>query len=223
MSIVSGVEEGRNAYANIRKVIYMLVSCGLCEVLFFILAIMTNLPMPLVAVQLLWLNLVTDGLQDLALSFEKEEDDIMDDPPRDPKESVFDRLLTGEILVSGVFMGLVVFLVWVFLLKKLNMDVNIARGYIMALMVFMQNIHVFNCRSEKKSVFKTNPFSNPFVLVAIFGSIGLQLIIMNVPFLSHILKTEPISASHMLVLFFMAVPIIIVMEIYKIIRKRKYN
>ena len=222
MSIVSGIEEGRNAYANIRKVIYMLISCGLAEVLFFILAIMTNLPMPLIAVQLLWLNLVTDGLQDLALSFEKEEDDVMDDKPRDPKESIFDRLLTGEILVSGLFMGLVVFGVWLFLLKKLNMDVGVARGYIMALMVFMQNIHVFNCRSEKKSVFKTNPFSNPFILVAIFGSIGLQLIIMNVPFLSHLLKTEPISASHMFMLFLMAIPVIVLMEIFKVVRKKKY-
>jgi magnesium-transporting ATPase (P-type) len=223
MSIVSGVEEGRNAYANIRKVIYMLISCGLCEVLFFILAIMTNLPLPLVAVQLLWLNLVTDGLQDLALSFEKEEHDVMEEKPRDPKESVFDRLLSGEILTAGLFMGAVVFGVWVFLLKKVHMDVNVARGYIMALMVFMQNIHVFNCRSEKKSVFKTNPFSNPFILVAIFGSIGLQLIIMNVPFLSHILKTEPISAQHMLLLFLMALPIIVVMEVFKIARKKKYK
>ena len=119
-------------------------------------------------------------------------------------------------------MGLVVFGVWVFLLKKLNMDVSVARGYIMALMVFMQNIHVFNCRSEKKSVFKTNPFSNPFILVAIFGSIGLQLIIMNVPFLSHILRTEPISASHMFMLFLMAIPVIVLMEIFKVVRKKKY-
>ena len=223
MSIVAGVEEGRNAYANIRKVIYMLISCGLAEVLFFVLSIMFNLPMPLVAVQLLWLNLVTDGLQDLALSFEREEDDLMNDKPRDPKESVFDRLLTSEILLSGLFMGIIVFGVWVFLLKKLNMDVGVARGYIMALMVFMQNIHVFNCRSEKKSIFKTNPFSNLFVLVAVFGSIGLQLIIMYVPFLSHILKTEPVGAKHMLILFCMALPILIVMEIFKLIRKKKYE
>ncbi|MBP5684518.1 MAG: HAD-IC family P-type ATPase, partial [Bacilli bacterium] len=112
MSIVFGIEEGRTAYANIRKVIYMLISCGLAEVLFFVLSIFTNLPMPLVAVQLLWLNLVTDGLQDLALSFEKEEDGIMNDKPRDPKESVFDKLLTNEILLSGIFMGILVYIVW---------------------------------------------------------------------------------------------------------------
>ena len=222
MSIVAGIEEGRNAYANIRKVIYMLVSCGLAEVLFFVLAIMSNMPMPLVAVQLLWLNLVTDGLQDLALSFEREEEDLMNDKPRNPKEPVFDRLLSSEILLSGLFMGIIVFMVWVFLLKKVGMEVNVARGYIMALMVFMQNIHVFNCRSEKKSIFKVNPLKNIFVPVAVIGSISLQLIIMHVPFLSHILKTEPISALHMLQLFAIALPILFLMEIFKFFNRNKH-
>ena len=223
MSIVAGIEEGRNAYANIRKVIYMLVSCGLCEVLFFVLSIFTNLPMPLVAVQLLWLNLVTDGLQDLALSFEREEDDMMDDKPRDPQESVFDKLLTKEILLSGLLMGAIVYIVWIFLIKKVNMDVYVARGYIMTLMVFIQNIHVFNCRSEKNSIFKSNPLKNPLILLAVFGSIGLQLIIMHVPLLSHLLKTEPVSAQHMLLLFLISLPILVVMEIFKSIRKKRYN
>ncbi len=222
MSIVAGIEEGRNAYANIRKVIYMLLSCGLAEVLFFVLSILTNLPMPLVAVQLLWLNLVTDGLQDLALSFEKEEDDIMNDKPRDPKESVFDKILTSEILLSGLFMGLVVYLVWIVLIKHLNMDAHVARGYIMALMVFIQNIHVFNCRSEKKSIFKTNPFKNIFVPIAIASSIGLQIIIMNVPFLSHLLKVEPINIKYMLILFALALPILLLMEVYKLVIRKKH-
>lgn len=222
MSIVAGVEEGRNAYANIRKVIYMLVSCGLAEVLFFALSILTNMPMPLVAVQLLWLNLVTDGLQDLALSFEVAEEDIMDEKPRDPKESVFDKLLTSEILISGLFMGILVYIVWIYLIKYLNVDINVARGYVMALMVFIQNIHVFNCRSEKKSIFKTNPFKNIFVPIAIVLSIGLQLIIMHVPFLSHILKTEPIDLTHMLILFALALPILVLMELFKLI-VRKLN
>ena len=220
MSIVAGIEEGRNTYANIRKVIYMLISCGLAEVLFFILSILTNMPMPLIAVQLLWLNLVTDGLQDLALSFETEED-LMNDKPRNPDESVFDRLLTSEILISGIFMGVTVYLVWVFLIKKLNMNITVARGYIMALMVFMQNIHAINCRSEKKSIFKTNHLKNIFVPIAVIGSIGLQLIIMNVPFLSHILKTEPIDFKHMLILFLMSLPILVLMEVFKLINQKK--
>ncbi len=218
LSIVSGIEEGRNAYANIRKVIYMLVSCGLAEILFFILSILINMPMPLLAVQLLWLNLVTDGLQDVALSFERE--DTMKDKPRSPKENIFDNTLVSEILISGIFMGIIVFIVWIYLIKHVGMDLSLARGYIMALMVFMQNIHVINCRSEKQSLLKTNPFANIFVIIAIVSSIGLQLLIMHVPLFSHILKTEPIDFYHMIILFLVALPILMVMEFYKWIKRR---
>lgn len=220
MSIVSGIEEGRNAYSNIRKVVYMLISCGLAEVLFFTLSILVGLPMPLVAVQLLWLNLVTDGLQDLALSFEREEDDIMNDKPRDPKESLFDKLLIKEILVSGLFIGLIVFGVWVYLIKFLNMDISLARGYIMALMVFMQNIHVFNCRSEKKSTFKVKLSSNWLVPLAVFSSILLQIIIMEVPFLSHLMKTESIPYNHMFLLLLASLPVLIIMEVFKLFHRK---
>lgn len=214
-SIVSGIEEGRNAYANIRKVVYMLISCGFAEVLFFTLSIAFGMPIPLAAVQLLWLNLVTDGLQDLALSFEKGEKGVMKEKPRDPKESLFDKLLIQEIVISGLFIGLIVFAVWIFLIKVINMEVASARGYIMALMVFMQNIHVFNCRSEKESVFKIKMFSNWFVPFAVFSSIFLQVLIMEVPFLSHIMKTESISWDRMLLLLIISLPILLIMEVFK--------
>ena len=221
MSIVAGIEEGRNAYANIRKVVYMLISCGLAEVLFFTLSIIFGMPIPLLAVQLLWLNLVTDGLQDLALSFEKGENDVMNQKPRDPKESLFDKLLIQEIAVSGLFIGLIVFAIWCILLNVLNFEVGTARGYVMALMVFMQNIHVFNCRSEKQSAFKIRMFSNWFVPFAVFSSIFLQIIIMEVPFLSHIMKTESISVTHLFILLLVSLPILLVMEIFKSIKRRK--
>ena len=216
MSIVSGIEEGRNAYANIRKVVLMLVSCGLAEVLFFTLSIVFGLPIPLVAVQLLWLNLVTDGLQDIALSFEKAEKDIMKEKPRDPKQPLFDKVLGQEIIISGLSIGLVVYALWVFLLKYVHMDESIARGYVMAMMVFMQNIHVLNCRSEKQSAFKIKLFSNWFVPFAIFSSIFLQLLVMEIPFLSTIMKTKSIPVTHMLLLLLASTPIIIIMEVYKL-------
>ena len=111
-SIVEGVKEGRCAYSNIRKVVSLLLSCGLSEVLFFTLAIICDLPVPLVAIQLLWLNIVTDGLQDMALSFEREEKEIMNEKPRNPKEPLFDKTLFGSILFSGISTGLLVFSVW---------------------------------------------------------------------------------------------------------------
>ncbi len=217
-SIVSGVREGRIAYSNIRKIAYFLISCGLAEVLFFCLSILFNLPMPLVAIQLLWLNIVTDGLQDFALSFEKGEDNIMKEKPRDPKESLFDKTLFSEIVFSGLTIGLIVFIIWYYLIRKLNIDVNIARGYIMALMVFIQNIHVFNCRSEKKSAFSVPLKENLMIIFAVFSSIILQFLVMEIPLLSIFLKTSSIPFLHLVFLFTLSLIILIIMEIYKAIK-----
>lgn len=220
-SIVSGIEEGRNAYANIRKISIMLLSCGLAEVLFFVGSIIFDLPIPLVAIQLLWLNIVTDGLQDMALSFERETDTLMHEKPRSPKESLFDRELIKQILLSGLYMGCVVFVVWVFLIKLFNFDVEIARGYVLMLMVFLQNMHVLNCRSEKKSVFVNGFRKNPFVLFTIVGATLLQIVFMEVPVLAQFLQTSEIPFLHLIILFFIAVPVILVMEIYKFSKKEK--
>ena len=136
-SIVNGVLEGRVAYANIRKITYFLLSCGLAEVFFFALAIFCNMPMPLIAIQLLWLNVVTDGIQDIALSFEKAERDVMKENPRDPKENLFNSTLIEEILLSGISIGLIVFFLWWYLLKVRGVELSLARSYIMALMIIL--------------------------------------------------------------------------------------
>ena len=219
-SIVTGVKEGRNAYSNIRKVSYMLLSCGLAEVLFFLLSIFFDLDMPLVAIQLLWLNIVTDGLQDFALSFERAEMDIMNIPPRSTKESIFNKELLLEVLISGITIGLLVFAVWVYLLHS-GMEISRARGYVMVLMVFIQNIHVFNCRSERHSAFSISIFSNPLILFSIISSIVLQIVVMEVPILSSFLQTTVVPWKDMLILLCISFSIFIVMEIYKILMYRK--
>lgn len=217
-SIVSGVELGRCAYSNIRKVCYFLLSCGLAEVLFFLLSILFDLPMPLVAIQLLWLNLVTDGFQDIALSYEKSEKGIMKRKPIKTTESIFNRSLLQEVLISGIFIGIIVFVIWYILINGLNLDVAIARSYIVVLMVFIQNIHVFNCRSETESAFNIPLKNNPLIVVTVFGSILLQIIVTEIPVLSGYLKTVPIPSSHMFVLLLFGMIILIVMEIYKFIK-----
>lgn len=216
MSIVSAVEEGRNAYANIRKVLYMLLSCGLAEVLAFVLAILFDLPMPLVAVQLLWLNIVTDGLQDLALSFEKEK--LLD---RKSSNNIFDKQMIEQILVSGLFMGIISFIVFAILIKKFDMQVSTARGYVMALVVFMQNMHVLNCRSEYLSVFNNPIKNNVFVLFSIISAIILQIIVMEVDMFSMFLQTTSIPFVHLIFLFLASLPILLIMEMYKEIKKKK--
>lgn len=220
-SIVTGIKEGRNAYSNIRKVSYMLLSCGVAEVLFFILSVILNLPMPLVAVQLLWLNIVTDGLQDFALSFEKAEKDIMKEPPRDPKESIFNKDLLTEVLLSGLTIGLTVFILWYYLIKVANFEVSSARGYIMMLMVFMQNMHVLNCRSEKSSAFKVSLKTNYLIVFSIISAIILQLIIGEVDTFSKFLQTTSVPVLDTILLFMISTIIIIVMETYKYVKKNK--
>ena len=219
-SIVAGVKEGRIAYANIRKIVFFLISCGLAEVLFFCLSIIFNLPMPLVAIQLLWLNVVTDGIQDFALSFEKGEKNIMKEKPRNPDEPLFNKNLFIEILVSGLIIGLTVFLTWYYLINVVGMNINIARGYIMALMVFIQNIHVFNCRSEKNSTFTISLKSNKLIVIGVICSILLQIIVMEVPIFSSLLQTSSLPLLHLIYLFIIAFFVLVFMEIYKMLSKK---
>lgn len=214
-SIVTGIEEGRVAYSNIRKIVLFLISCGLAEVIFFCLSIMMNLPMPLVAIQLLWINMVTDGIQDFALSFEKAEKGILKEAPRSPKESIFNQDLMKEIIVSGLVIGGIVFLVWYILLNHFNLDLSVARGYIMALMVFIQNIHVFNCRSEVRSAFSISLKSNWLIVGGVIFSILLQIIVMEVPVLSKFLQTTSVPFIHLIYLFLIAMTILVVVEVYK--------
>ncbi len=221
MSIVSGIEEGRNAYNNIRKVVYLLLSCGLSEVLFFALSIFLGLPVPLIAVQLLWLNIVTDGLQDMALSFEKEGSEIMREKPRSPKESIFDKLMFQEVLVAGLTMGLSVFALWVYLVHFRSFDLPVARGYVMMLMVFMQNLHALNCRSEKISAFKLPISRNWFILLSVVGTIILQMLVMENDITSSILGTTNLPFVDIFKTFLISIPILLVMEIFKKVKFRK--
>ena len=217
-SIVGGVREGRGAYSNIRKICFFLLSCGMAEVLLFLLAIAFDLPMPLVAIQILWLNIVTSGLQDFALSFEKTEPQVMSERPRKASDSLFDRELLTEVLVAGAVMGVICFAVWYSLLAS-GMPTEVARGYIMALVIFMQNVHVLNCRSEKTSIFKLG-LDNAWVIVAITSSIILQIIVMEVPAISNFLETTNIPLLEMLKLLAFSLLIIVVVEILKFSKRR---
>lgn len=215
-SIVAGIKEGRIAYANIRKITLFLLSCGMAEVLFYLLSVGFNYDLPLLAIQLLWINVVTDGLQDMALSFETASYDIMKEPPRSTKESLFNKDLMLEVAIFGSTIGLMVFSTWKYLMDK-NTDLLLARSIIMMLMVFIQNIHVLNCRSEKNSLFTTSLLTNKFVIFTIIGSIILQFIVTETPFLANLLNITTLSIPTVFLIFAISLIIIIVAEIYKTI------
>lgn len=219
-SIVSGIFEGRVAYSNIRKIVYFLLSCGLAEVLFFTLSILFNMPMPLLAIQLLWLNVVTDGIQDIALSFEKGDKSILSNTYHNPRSGLFDKNMVSEILVSGITIGLIVFGLWVYLINYKKIDINIARTYVMALMITIQNFHAFNCRSEDKSIGEISFFSNRIFIVGIIGSIILGISVIQVKFFNIILKTTGMPLNNLCLIIALGLIILLVMEIYKKIKKK---
>jgi magnesium-transporting ATPase (P-type) len=136
-SIVASVEEGRFAYDNVRKVIYLLISTGLAEVLMFLASILAALPIPLLAVQLLWLNLVTNGIQDVALAFEGGEPGAMKRKPRKPDEGIFDRRMVRQTILSGVTIGALAFASWYWHIKTLGMDEALSRNAVLLLMVLL--------------------------------------------------------------------------------------
>lgn len=216
-SIVKGVKEGRNAYANIRKITYFLLSCSIAEVLFFLLSLICGTATPLLAIQLLWLNVITDGFQDLSLSLEKAEPDIMNEKPRPTKESLFSKSMVSQCLVMGGTIGLIVFGSWIYLVNGLKMNVVVARSLVMTLMVFLQNWHAFNCRSEKRSLFKINHLSNLFFVVSTIGSIGIQILFMEVGALSHLLELTTVPYIELLILIAISLSVFVVCEIYKLI------
>ena len=218
-SIVEGIKEGRIAYSNIRKIILFLLSCGISEVLFYLLAVCLNYDLPLVAIQLLWINLVTDGLQDIALSFERGNKDIMRQKPRSTKESLFSKDLMLEVLIFGVAIALIIFAVWKYLMD-MKLNITIARSIIMLLMVFIQNLHVLNCRSEKSSVLTVSLMSNPFIIITIIGSVILQLLVINIPVLAGFLKVQSLPFGTIIASFILSLIILIVSEFYKFIYRK---
>lgn len=217
-SIVAGVEEGRVAYANVRKVIFLLISTGAAELVLFTLALLSGLPLPLMAVQLLWLNLVTNGIQDVALAFEPGEGDELTYPPRPPREPIFNRLMIERVVISALVIGTAAFIVFNWLTSR-GFSLDEARNGTLLLMVLFENVHVFNCRSEVRSVFRHNPLGNPILLI---GTAIAQLIhigAMYTPWISDVLHIQPVTPEHWLELLGIALIVLVVMELHKLIRK----
>ena len=214
-SLVAGIEEGRIAYANVRKVILLLLTTGAGELILFTLSLATGLPLPLTAVQLLWLNLVTNGIQDVALAFEPGEGDELQRPPRSPREPVFNRLMIERVLVVSVVIGVVAFMAFEWLLSH-GYSVEAARNGVLFLMVLFENVHVFNSRSETRSVFIHNPLRNLFLLL---GTLAAQLIhigALYTPGLREVLEVQPITLNFWGSLFSLALLALLASEVHKI-------
>ncbi|WP_159593741.1 cation-translocating P-type ATPase [Chelativorans xinjiangense] len=219
-SIVAGIREGRVAYANIRKVVFMLVSTGAAEVALFLLAIPLGLPMPLLPVQLLWLNLVTNGIQDIALATERAEGDELAYPPRKPGEPIFDRVMIRRVLHSTAVMGLGGFALFWWLLEG-GTDPETARNLLLLLFVLFENFQTFNSRSEHHSIFRRGFLSNRFLILGVIAAQALHIGAMYMPGLSDTLALAPVSLAEWAWLLLAASTLLAVMEFEKWWDKRR--
>jgi magnesium-transporting ATPase (P-type) len=214
-TIVNGIEEGRIAYQNIRNVVYLLIAAGVAEVLTVGLAVLAGLPLPLLPVQLLWLNLVTNGIQDVGLAFERGRGDELRAPPRRPGEPLIDRLMVERGLLAGLWMSLLGF-GWFALLVESGMPVAHARNELLLLMVLMQNVDAFNARSELRSVFRIPPGNNPLLMAGVMCALLLHAGAMHYPPLQRVLSVMPLTGTEWLVMPLVALSLLAVMEVHKL-------
>lgn len=219
-TIVSAVEEGRIIYDNIRKFIRYLLSCNLGEVLTMFLSTLFYLPTPMLPIQILFVNLATDGLPAIALGVDPADKDIMNQQPREKKEGIFSRGLTEKILVRGALIGICTLLAFVVCMYY-KMDLETSRTVALSTLVISQLLHVFECRSERHSIFEIKLFSNLYLLGAVLVSIGMLLLIIYVPFLRSVFHTTLLGVNQWLLVTFFSSIIFFINSIYLFIKVKK--
>ena len=218
-TIVSAVEEGRIIYDNIRKFIRYLLSCNLGEVLTMFLASIFYLPNPLTPIQILFVNLATDGLPAIALGVDPPDKDIMMQQPREKGESIFARGLWSKIVIRGCLIGICTLLS--FMTGRLyGMDLATCRTIALITLVMSQLLHVFECRSERHSIFEIKVFSNPYLVGAVLVSISMVLAILYIPFLSNVFNTIALTIGQWAIVLFYSGVIFLINSIYLFIRSR---
>ena len=219
-SIFSAVEEGRVVFENIRKVVLFLIPTGLAEILTILATMVMGLPLPFLPAQILWINLVTNGLQDIALAFEPGEPDVLERPPRPAREGVFSRLMfERSVLVSIVLAAGVTYL----FADAVNSGLDVAHARTIAVtgMVVFQFFQAWNCRSERQSLFRMNLLSNPFLFYASLATFGAQLAMVYLGPMQFIFDTVPLSWEEWIGKIPIALTVVVAVELDKLIRRKR--
>lgn len=172
-TIKSAIKEGRNIYENIRKFVRYLLASNVGEILVMFFAMLCALPLPMIPIQILFVNLVTDGLPAMALGLDAPEDDVMKHNPRSPNEGVFARGLGWKIISRGFLIGISTLIAFYVVYRANPTNIAYAQTVAFATLVLTQLIHVFDCRSER-SIFSRNPFGNKYLVGAVLSSLLLM-------------------------------------------------
>ncbi len=216
-TIVSAVEEGRIIYSNIRKFVFFLLSCNIAEIFIIFLSILFNMPVPLVPIQLLWLNLVSDSFPALALGTEAGEPGIMKKKPRDTKEPILNKSLSTGILILSIAQTAAVLAAFRWALNNYDKDLETARTIAFTTLVVVELFMAFTCRSERYPVIKLGIFSNRALVLAAITSLVLGLAVLYIPFLQPIFKTVSLGIRDWVMILLLSIIPVLTGEIYKLI------
>jgi Ca2+-transporting ATPase len=221
-TLVAAVEEGRRIYDNIRKFVRYILTGNTGEIVVMLTGPLLGMPLPLLPIQILWINLVTDGIPAIALGYEEAEQKIMDRPPLDPKEGIFARGLGWQIIIMGVIMGLI----------------SVGAGYgfwnngtgsqawqtmVFTMLTFCQMAYALCVRKQQQSLFSCSWFSNPMLLAAVSVTLILQMMIIYVPFFNLVFRTFPLRWEELGVCAAGAVAIIFITEVKKLFLRKKQD
>ena len=218
-SIFSAVREGRIVFDNLRKVTFFLLPTGIASIISIMIAMLLGVPIPYLPSQLLWINLVTNGLQDVSLAFEPGEKGILNRRPRDPQEGIMSRLLVQRTVLVGMVIALGVAWNYISTLQA-GGSLEHARTVAVTTMVFFQFFQAWNSRSEYESIFSINPLGNPFLFYSMIAAGLAQLAFIYAPPLQWVFRTVPISATEWVQILAVAASVLVVVELDKWLRRR---
>jgi len=216
VTIYAAVEEGRVTFENVRKVTFFLVSTGAALLIAILASVALQWPVPMVAAQFLWLNLVTNGLQDVALAFEPGEKDVLRYPPRRRSEGIISPLLWERTVVAGIVMCIGTLALFRWELDQ-GASLEAARTVALTTMVLFQNFHLGNVRVERQSAFARSPLGNPFLFYAAAAALGLHIASLYLPPTQYVLRVEPLPLEAWLRMIPVAASVIVVVELHKLL------
>jgi Ca2+-transporting ATPase len=227
-SIVAAVEEGRGIFQNIKKYLMYLLRANVGEVLVMFVSSLLAMPLPLVAIHLLWINFTTDGLPALALAVDPKDPDIMEQPPRDPKTGIFTKNVLVNIFGMGTFMAVVMILLFYWKLSSMgiswkNPDATLlveAQTEMLCTMVLFELFTAFACRSEIHSLFKVGIFTNKWLIYACLSSVAFLMAIIYIPFLQGPFDVVPLSLNDWLLILPISFTGFGALELLKLIQRR---
>jgi len=218
-SIVAAIEEGRGIYDNIKKSIRYLLSCNTGEILVMFVASLIGWPVPLLPIQILWVNLVTDGLPALSLGVDPVDPDIMSRPPRDPREPVINKKAAVILILQGIFIAMCSLAAFAMVMYIEHEGICRARTAAFTVLACSQLFHAFNCRNETLSLFRIGVFTNSKLVIACLLSFILQMAVVYTPLLRPIFKTETLSLLDWVVVIAISSLPLWAMELIKLLRK----